>query len=66
MPSGWRGSTWIRGTDIAWTGSKVNIAKAREAEIDRRRGRGEVAVGPTEGTSPVCPLEGIVTGTPAD
>ena len=51
MPSGWRGSTWTRGTDVASTGSKVNIARAREAEIDRRRdrGRGEAGVGPTEG-----------------
>ena len=54
MPSGWRGSTWTRGTDVAWTGSKVNIARAREAEIDRRRdrGRGEAGVGPTEGAPP--------------
>lgn len=68
MPSGCRGSTWIRGTDVAWTGSKVNIARAREAEIDRRRdrGRGEAGVGPTERTPPARAPEAIVSGCPAE
>ena|GEM_PF-4116294 len=68
MPSGCRGSTWTRGTDVAWTGSKVNIAMAREAEIDRRRDRdrGEAGVGPTGGTPPARAPEGIVSGCPAE
>ncbi len=67
MPSGWRGSTWTRGTDVAWTGSKVNNARAREAEIDRRLdwGRGKAGVGPTEGTPPARAQEGIVSGCTA-
>ena len=68
MPSGWRGSTWTRGTDVAWTGSKVNIARARETEIERRRdrGHGEASVGPAEGTPPGRVAEDIVSGCLAE
>jgi hypothetical protein len=68
VPSGWRGSTWTRGTDVAWTGSKVNIARTWEVEIDRRRDRGcgEAGAGPMEGTPPARAPEGIVSGCPAE